>query len=138
MVWTEKEKFNLSAIYATASSIELLNQFPGRSLPAIRRYASRLGLRKRNEHHWTDREMDILINNYSKMKVKYLAELLPGRSLTQIYDKAQSLQLSAYDNTDIDTLLRQEVGKKSISSIARQLGRNFATVRYRAARLGLI
>lgn len=137
-LWTEEEERILREYYPSESLQKIAEMLPHRSIAAIRRKAVKMRVYKYNVRAWSDSELDILIKNYSKMKVKHIMELLPGRSATNIYNKAQQLCLSAYNNKSVDCKIKQSFGTMPLYRLANALGINYSTVRYRAAKIGLL
>ena len=138
VLWTKEEERILRDYYPSHSLQQVAEMLPNRSIAAIRRKAVNMRVRKYNCRAWSDSELDILIKNYSKMKVKHIMELLPGRSATNIYNKAQQLCLSAYNNKSVDCKIKQSFGTMPLYRLANVLGINYSTVRYRAAKIGLL
>lgn len=136
--WNEREIAVLRELYADASREQILSLLPGRSYNTICRKASKLHIRRSVEGEWSDRELEILIRDYPLRKARHLLPLLPGRSLASIYRKARELSLQAYDNTAIDTAIRQQFGKCSLYRIAKDIGCCRSSIRYRAQLLGLL
>lgn len=58
---------------------------------AIRAMAGKLGVRRKQE--WTEEENRIIFENYSCMKRFELMKLLPGRSITEVYNHLKKLGL---------------------------------------------
>lgn len=136
--WSVKDIELLRRVYPTASSEELQEMFPSRSLTAIRRKASKVSVRKDKSQNWSAEEIDILLKTYPFMPASQVMKRLPGRSRRAIYSKAQALCCKAYDNSEIDTIIRNQYLKKSLLQISRRIGCSESVVRYRVRLLGLI
>lgn len=61
------------------------------SVEAVTAMANKLGIKRRRE--WTEEEDRIIFENYSHMKRFELMKLLPGRSVTEVYNHLKKLGL---------------------------------------------
>lgn len=91
--------------------------------------------------HWTSAEIEILKKNYSTMSVKQLSdEMLPGRSVQAIYQKANLVGVARINWTpEDDEFLRKHIPIWGASICAKRLpGRTLAAVQARVKKLGLV
>lgn len=105
---------------------------------ALRAMAAELGVKRKQE--WTEEEDRIIFENYSRMKRCELMKLLPGRSVTEVYNHLKKLDLKSdgpgYKYTESDykfieenymTMTDSEIGEvlhreaKSIKELRRKL-----------------
>ena len=92
---------------------------------------------KRNYFPWTEAEVEILVKNYSRMKLNALKELLPNRSTMAIYKKATALNLKRNNNAQyLEKYLKKYWGKQTYSSMELNTGISRNTIKYQAHRLG--
>ena len=89
-----------------------------------------VAMSKKKWNPWTDREINILISNYKILKTTEIAKLLPERSLASIYRNANDIMLRAYNSEEYYQKILQENKGKSISTISKNYGINWYTVRY--------
>lgn len=108
------------------------------SVEAVTAMANRLGVKRRQE--WTEEEDRIIFENYSHMKRFELMKLLPGRSVTEVYNHLKKLGFESggpgYKYTESDykfieenymTMTDSEMGEvlhreaKSIKELRRKL-----------------
>jgi len=110
--YSEHEDNLIRQVYASSVETTLLknlqklvdDEMPHRTLKAVISRANTLKLKLRQE--WTEDEIAFLKNNYHKLTIKQLANELPKRSKTAIYNKMIKLNLLdaptfAYSEQDI-------------------------------------
>lgn len=97
----------------------------------------------KNRKKWTKSELDILKNNYSKMPIRSLLELLPDRSYDAVTAKAKKLSLISYikqqqlyTQEDIG-FIKANWGCMSDEEIAQKLGRTRRAIKATRCNLGL-
>lgn len=100
--------------------------------------ASRLGLT--NQKKWTEDELTIINEFYSKESIKQLAKRLPGRTVYAITGVAiNKLNIRKSPNwTDEEkNLMHKYYGKEPAKITASRIGRNIDAVIAMAARMGI-
>ena len=95
-----------------------------------------------NRSRWTQKEIDILCQHYAYMKTECLQELLPGRSVTSITNKAHSIGLRTCGRgnwTDKEiAILRENYASMRAKDIQKLLpGRNIESIHSKASQLGI-
>lgn len=90
--WTNEELLILEEEYKKHKKIEdIIDKLPNRTKDAISLKIQKLGLNKKypNPRTWTDEEIEILKNGYSKNETaKQIAEKLPNRNASTVHAKA--------------------------------------------------
>jgi len=90
MPWTDAEiKILLAAIYEGKKSTEV--DLPGRSASSIAAKMSRLR-GKSKQKGWSHEEREILKENYNKLKMSELLELLPERTAGSVRGQVSFLR----------------------------------------------
>ena len=94
--WEEQDILTLKQFYCTEGADGIIKRLPGRTRESILQLAAKYGLKYNDPNKWTEHELNILRDNYSKEK-KNIIKLLPGRTWGSIQSMASKLNLS-YDN----------------------------------------
>ena len=92
--WSLDDENILRKFYGTISLKTIQNKLSKKySLKAISTKAIKMGLAKSRE--WTQHEVNIMLENYSKVDVTAMAQLLPDRTVDAIKLKAEKLGLKS-------------------------------------------
>lgn len=94
--WEEQDILTLKQFYCTEGADGIIKRLPWRTRESILQLAAKCGLKYNDPNKWTEHELNILRDNYSKEK-KNIIKLLPGRTWSSIQSMASKLNLS-YDN----------------------------------------
>jgi hypothetical protein len=146
--WTDEEKDLLRWMYPSAAfpHNKILAQFPGRSLTAIRRQASRMNVAERKDHKpWTEEETQFMIDQYASTPMDEIKAALPDRNAGTIRAKAHRLGIvrqvrgNPWTAQEERTLRRlypnaNLTGDEIAAAIP---GRTWGAIRKRANKLGL-
>lgn len=91
--WTEEEIARLQEGYSKLPKQQLLEAFPGRSIETLRKKAQELNLTRQVDcnRKYSEAELDILRQYYTLYGPEYCAQLLPGRTVSSVRDKANKL-----------------------------------------------
>lgn len=113
MQWTPEDNAKLIQSWGTASEEALLAMFPGRDIPNMTRQATKLrehglpvpkrhvnAVKNQWKNRWTDKETNILLQNYQSMPREELLALLPGRNWGQCTNRIRRLKINGV-NTPI-------------------------------------
>ncbi|ATF94574.1 Uncharacterised protein [Cedecea neteri] len=112
----------------------------GRTPGAVRLMADNLGCRKKKSAPWSEVEMDIIREHYSRgTEARFLTQLLPGRSISAIFSMAETLGVQSgrfWREVELD-ILKADYPRMGVSVTEHLPGRNAVSVRIMAKRLGL-
>lgn len=138
-LWTVKDLTFLENNYRTMPVAELaaiLKRTPG----AVGLMADKLGCRGKRSLPWSEAEMEIIRHHYSRgVEAEELTRLLPGRSVSAIFSRAEAIGVLSgrFWREDELRILKDQyplLGKE----VAQQLpGRNEVSILIMAGRLGL-
>ena len=138
-LWTVKDLTFLENNYGTMPVAELavlLKRTPG----AVGVMADKLGCRRKGSTPWSEAEMEIIRHHYSRgVEAEELTRLLPGRSVSAIFSRAEAIGVLSgrFWREDELRVLKDQyplLGKE----VAQQLpGRNEVSILIMAGRLGL-
>ncbi|MCW2456964.1 UNVERIFIED_ORG: hypothetical protein M2414_004725 [Rahnella aquatilis] len=138
-LWTVKDVTFLENNYRTMPVAELaaiLKRTPG----AVGLMADKLGCRGKRHLPWNEAEMEIIRRHYSQgMEAEELSRLLPGRSVSAIFSRAEAMGvLSGRFWRDGELRILKEHYPLLGKEVAHQLpGRNEVSILIMAGRLGL-
>jgi len=93
--WTAEELDIVKKNYGTMTTREIAGLLPGRTVYSVRGAIVSHGLSspRKKKYHWTDKEIEILMDNVGKMSVKEMTSILPGRPASGISSKIAELGL---------------------------------------------
>ena len=92
--WEEQDILTLKQFYCTEGADGIIKRLPWRTRESILQLAAKCGLKYNDPNKWTEHELNILRDNYSKEK-KNIIKLLPGRTWSSIQSMASKLNLSS-------------------------------------------
>lgn len=133
--WSAKEKEFLVSNYYNYSIEELASKLNrSKSSVGSKAYVLLIKEGSRKKRDWTEKDVNILLEKYQSFTYKELAELL-NKSESSIYRKLKDLGLSGtkcagWTEKD-DLFLELNWGVKSVSWIAKELGRSPGAIRRR-------
>jgi hypothetical protein len=97
--WTAEEDAILREIYSTRSLVSQLHRLPGRSFPAARMRAKRLGLADPAFNAWTPEEDEVIRRAYANgTPIKVAIRELPGRKPRATISRAERIGLTGKFN----------------------------------------
>lgn len=141
--WSEEDKKVLSDNYGKISYKEISELLNRKIEPhSIHRMAKELGLIE-NCGYWTDKEVDILIENYPMKPMMEVMKLLPNRSRTSILGQARTQNLKSYFylnriyTDDEINYLKENYAIKTYEEMSLDLGRTITAIKQRMIILGL-
>jgi Trp operon repressor len=147
--WSDKEIEILKTHYKKSNK-ELEKFLPGRTANSIQKQKQKQKLKdvkikkpaiKKSNYFWSDKETEILKNNYHTESTQKILELLPERTLLSIRAKVIELKLTQekefWSDEEIK-ILKENYQNKSIENLMELLpGRSESTIRAKASRLNL-
>lgn len=91
--WTKEELNRLREIYSIFPKQQLLEAFPGRSIATLRKKAQELELTRQVDckGKYSEEELDVLRQYYVLYGPEYCTQLLPGRTVSSVRDKANKV-----------------------------------------------
>ena len=93
--WSEHDKMILTQYYGELSAKEIQPMLDKKySIDLIQNQATKMGLTK--SRCWSEKELNILFNNYESMDIKDICKLIPNKSENAISLKAHSMGLSSH------------------------------------------
>lgn len=104
-MWNEDE-INILKKYYPIEGSEVRFRLPNRSIKSIQCQASRLGIT--GNKIWTIKELEILLEYYSKEDLESINKRLPNRTVASIKAKANKLGLSkcSWSSEELDILIQ--------------------------------
>ncbi|MCU6243963.1 hypothetical protein [Enterobacter asburiae] len=138
-LWTVKDLIFLENNYASMPVAELatiLKRTPG----AVGLMADKLGCRGKKSLPWSEAEMEIIRHHYSRgVEAEELTRLLPGRSVSAIFSRAEEMGVLSgrFWRDDELRILKEQyplLGKEVVHQLP---GRNEVSILIMARRLGL-
>ena len=140
--WNEHDINVLKNAYRKISNIEIQKLLSKEySVKAIRSKAQALGLAK--SRLWSVEEENILFENYSKLPMNKILEMLPHRSISSILGKARNHNLlgyfyshNVYSSSEIKYLTENYLNKTN-EELAKYLGRTADGISQKLNHLGL-
>lgn len=128
--------------WAAGTEIDALAQRLGRSPDALRVHAAALGLHHpKRRRRWTGGEDVLIRDGYTQgLSCTRIADTLSGRTPAGVAARARKLGLATYGRRWTqadDDRLRRLAPERSVTAIARALGRTPEAIRRRARRLDL-
>lgn len=105
--YTKEDIDFLKEYYPDGNWDKINERFPNLSKTAIYRKCQKLSIKSNNTHrnnwdisktrkYWTDEETQILIDNFSKIPIDELLNLLPNRNINMIMSKARIYNLKSF------------------------------------------
>lgn len=141
--WSDEDKRVLTENYGKLSYKEIANLLSRNIKPhSIHRMAKELGLTE-NYGFWTEKETDILIENYPTKPMSEVMALIPYRSRTSILGQARMQNLKSYFylnriyTDDEINYLKENYAIKSYEEMSIDLGRTISAIKQRMIILGL-
>lgn len=138
-LWTVKDLSFLENNYGTmpvAALAAILKRTPG----AVGLMADKLGCRGKRRLPWSEAEMDIIRRHYSQgTEAEALTRLLPGRSVSAIFSRAEAMGVFSgrFWREDELRILKAQYPVVGTAVMHQLPGRNKVAVRVMAKRLGL-
>lgn len=138
--WDESERQILIDNYGNISAREIQKLIPKRTIKTIRAEAKIMGLSEKREvipEAWSEDEIQVLKDNYESLGLDAVKPLLPNRTESAIYSKAQDLRLKTrlyWEEWELD-FLRQNHDKLTVEELTERLSANGRTVIAVAQRL---
>jgi hypothetical protein len=142
--WSDDEIELLKKLYAEKPTEELAKQL-GRSLPAVKRRANMLGLKRKSylQKLWTPEEVALLKELYPECPFGEIAKRL-GRTVASVKQRAHTLGLKRKSYLDklwtaeeLQMLREQYPTCESTRELAKKIGRPWGSVRQIASNLGI-
>lgn len=132
----------------------IFGRFPNLTKTCIYKKCTKLGIKSNNKHRenfnncsyrkrWSEKEINILKENYPKIPLDDVCKLLPGRSKSTISNKARYLGMKSYSrNIQIwkDDEIQYVIDNWEITPdkiMATYLDRSFRSVKHKREKLGL-
>ena len=141
--WSDDDIELLKKFYAEKPTEELAKQL-GRSLPAVRYRAYRLGLKRKIQYEgrWTPEDIALLKELYPECPIPEIAKKL-GRTVNAVKNRAHQLGIKRKNYLDefwtaeeLQLLRQLYPAHEDIKDIAERIGRSPAMVRAQAYDLG--
>ena len=142
--WTAKEVALLKKLYAEEPTEELAKQL-GRSLPAVKRRANMLGLKRKSylQKLWKPEDIALLKELYPEGPFGEIAQRL-GRPVASVKAQAYLLGLKRKSNLgtlwtakELEMLRERYPTCESTRELAKKIGRPWGSVRQTASTLGI-
>lgn len=133
MCWGQEDVEILKINFGKLRYSDMTNIFSKyRDKEEIKRKAISLGLT--SSRKWTDEEIEILINNYSKKPINEVAEMLPKRTISAILGQARQHNLKSFFylnhvySTEEERYLRDNYLTKSNEELSGDLNRTVVAI----------